>query len=118
MSSNSFAVQAPSGSSTRAGLLETMLETALLAGERHVQQFAQLAALARTIEACDVPAVDRAKLLSMLESVANDAEANAELDVKTFQGLLAGQLTKRSLQQASEAAMADVIVAPGSDTKH
>ncbi|MDE1183475.1 hypothetical protein [Paraburkholderia sp.] len=104
MSTISSAVQNRSGSSKRADLLETLLEKALLAGERHVQQFAQLAALARTIEACDVPPTDRAQLLSMLESVANDAEANAQLDVEVFQGLLAGQLVKHGLRRERDMA--------------
>jgi hypothetical protein len=101
----------------RLDLLEGLLEKALLAGERYVERFAQLAALARAIEGIDLASPDRAALVSIFEDVARNAQADAQLEVELFQGMLAGQLMKRQVQQERGEGQGDII-APSGDMKH
>jgi hypothetical protein len=104
-------------SGKRLDLLEGLLEKALLAGERYVERFAQLAALARTIETYELPDGDRTALLSAFENIAATAQSDAQLEVELFQGMLAGQLMKRQSQRERNEGQG-IIVAPAGDTKH
>jgi hypothetical protein len=115
--SSSSSNSSPYVSGKRLDLLEVLLEKALLAGERYVERFAQLAALARTIETCELPNGDRTALLSAFENIASTAQADAQLEVELFQGMLAGQLMKRQLQRERGEGQG-VIIAPSGDTKH
>ncbi|MBN3755339.1 hypothetical protein G3N95_20510 [Paraburkholderia sp. Tr-20389] len=100
-SSSNFAAKS-SFLDRRIHLLEALLQEAVVAGERHVRQFAQCAVLIRTIETSRVRRSDRVKLLSALEALANEAETNARFDLEVFQSLLAGQLMKRQLARVSD----------------
>lgn len=103
-------------------LLDGILEKAVSAAQRTVEQFAKLASLARDIEQCNSSLATRAKLLFAFEEIAAGAEADAQLDVEFFQGLRNGQILKRELRRARhEDAQEDsevIILAPSTMTKH
>jgi hypothetical protein len=118
MTSDSSSVpKPPPHSQKRVDLLGALLQEALLTGRRHLQQFSQLAALARAIESSDTPTLDRMRFLTLLEDIASEAEAQAELDVNMFQSLLGGRMMKRQLHSESSQ-MQDVIVIPSNSTRH
>ncbi|MGF6757317.1 hypothetical protein [Paraburkholderia sp. GAS42] len=100
-----------------ADLLGTLIEKALLAGERYTKEFSKVAALARTIGECELTAPDRARLLLTIEEIASDAETNAQLDVDLFQGLLAGQLLAENAVRGKNGSR-EVVVGPSTDTRH
>ena len=103
-------------------LLDGILEQAVSAAQRNVEQFAKLASLARAIEQCNSSPAVRANLLFQFEEMASSAEANAKLDVELLLGLRNGQILKHRLHEAHEERAeprADVtIVAPSTNTKH
>jgi hypothetical protein len=103
-------------------LIEGILENAVKAAQRNVEQFAKLLALARAIEQCNSSPATRAKLLFSFEDLATSAEADAKLDVEFFDGLRSGQVIKHQLrrehEQRAEALPEYTIIAPSNSTKH
>ncbi len=116
-SNSSSSVPTQPNSQKRVDLLGALLQEALLTGRRHLQQFSQIAALARAIESSDTPGLDRVKFLSLLEDIASEAEAQAQLDVDMFQSLLGGRMMKRQLRSESNQ-RGDVVVVPCNGTRH
>ncbi|TAL96339.1 MAG: hypothetical protein EPN73_10425 [Paraburkholderia sp.] len=110
-------LSSPTVSEQRCDLLEALLEKALLAGERYVEQFSQLAALARAIEVCDPASLGSTKLIATMQSVAKSAEEDAQLEVDVFQGLLAGELM-RLRAELERIEMPKFVVAPSTNTRH
>jgi hypothetical protein len=103
-------------------LLDKILEKAVDSAQRAVEQFAKLAALARTIEQSNSSLAERAKLLFAFEEIASRAEAEAFLDVELLQGLRNGQVLKQDLRRAHNepgTSLPDLAtLAPSTMTKH
>lgn len=87
---------------TRVVLLERIVDSALIAGHRHVEQFARLAALARAITNEHISPEDRATLIGVVENIAHHAELDATLDVEFFGGVRAGQVIGRMVRMAGK----------------
>jgi hypothetical protein len=105
-----------------AQLIDGLLDKAVEAAQRNVQQFAKLAALARAIEQCNSSPATRAKLLFTFDEIASNAEADAKLDAELFEGLRNGQVLKQEIrrehQQRAESFPDVAIVIPPTTTKH
>jgi hypothetical protein len=86
----------------RVVLLERIVDSALIAGHRHVEQFARLAALARAITNEHISPEDRATLIGVIENIAHHAELDATLDVEFFGGVRAGQVIGRMVRMAAK----------------
>jgi hypothetical protein len=86
---------------TRVVLLERIVDSALIAGHRHVEQFTRLAALARAIADEHISSEDRMTLIGLLENIAHHAELDATLDVEFFGGVRAGQVIGRMVRMAA-----------------
>jgi hypothetical protein len=103
-------------------LLQGILEKAVNAAQRSVEQFMKLATLARAIEQSDSSPAERAKLLFTFEKLVNEGKMNAQFDVELFEGLRDGQIMKHDIRrendESGEALPAGVILAPSNDTKH
>jgi hypothetical protein len=103
-------------------LIDGVLEKAVKAAQRNVEQFAKLAALARAIEQCNSSPATRAKLLFTFEELASNAEADAKLDEEFFEGLRNGQVLKQELRREHEERTEPIpeitIFAPSTTTKH
>jgi hypothetical protein len=104
-------------SQKHADMLGALLQEALLTGRRQLQQFSQLAALARAVASLDTPALDRARFITLLQDIATEAEGQAQLDVDMFQSLLGGRMMKRQKQQEAHQ-REDVFVVPANATRH
>jgi hypothetical protein len=85
---------------TRVVLLERIVDSALIAGHRHVEQFTRLAALARVIANEHISSEDRLTLIRVMENIAHHAELDATLDVEFFGGVRAGQVIGRMVRMA------------------
>jgi hypothetical protein len=103
-------------------LLEGILEKAVAAARRNVEQFAKLAALARAMERSTSSPAERAKLLYTFEKLANDGRIDAQSDAELFEGLRDGQIMKQEIRRVSdeggEPLPVGVILAPSNNTKH
>jgi hypothetical protein len=86
----------------RVALLERIVDSALIAGHRHVEQFTRLAALARTIANEHISSEDRMTLIRVMENIAHHAELDATLDVEFFGGVRAGQVIGRMVRMAGK----------------
>jgi hypothetical protein len=86
---------------TRVVLLERIVDSALIAGHRHVEQFTRLAALARAIANEHISPEDRITLIRVMENIAHHAELDATLDMEFFGGVRAGQVIGRMVRMAS-----------------
>jgi hypothetical protein len=117
MTSNSSVPKKPL-SQKRVDLLGALLQEALLTGRRHLHQFSQLTSLARAVESADTPAIDRVRFLTLLREIATDAEAQAQLDVDMFAGLLGGRMMKRKVEQEEAHQRKDVFVVDTNSTRH
>ncbi|CAB3766177.1 hypothetical protein [Paraburkholderia solisilvae] len=84
----------------RVALLERIVDSALIAGHRHVEQFARLAALARAITNEHISSEDRTTLIGILENIAHHAELDATLDIEFIGGVRAGQVIGRLVRMA------------------
>ncbi|CAB3747365.1 hypothetical protein [Paraburkholderia humisilvae] len=106
----------------RVELLERIVDSALIAGHRHVEQFARLAALARAIANEHISSEDRTTLIGVVENIARHAELDATLDVEFFGGVRAGQVIGRLVRMAGRrGAVQDTCAGAASDanvTKH
>jgi hypothetical protein len=98
----SFPSPTQSDLEARIALLEHIVDSALNAGHRHVEQFARLAALARAVANDSVSANDRTILTGTLESIARHAELDATLDVEFFGGVRAGQVISRLVRMTRD----------------
>ncbi|APR35528.1 hypothetical protein [Paraburkholderia sp. SOS3] len=102
---------------TRVVLLERIVDSALIAGHRHVEQFTRLAALARAIADEHISSEDRMTLIGLLENIAHHAELDATLDVEFFGGVRAGQVIGRMVRMAARKGTAQNAADTGV-TKH
>jgi hypothetical protein len=101
----------------RVALLERIVDSALIAGHRHVEQFARLAALARVIANEHISSEDRMTLIGVMENIAHHAELDATLDVEFFGGVRAGQVIGRLVRMASKrSTVQNACVSTASDT--
>jgi hypothetical protein len=107
---------------TRVVLLERIVDSALIAGHRHVEQFTRLAALARAIANEHISSEDRMTLIRVMENIAHHAELDATLDVEFFGGVRAGQVIGRMVRMAAKKdTVQNACAANGADagvTKH
>ncbi|MFC0402818.1 hypothetical protein [Paraburkholderia rhizosphaerae] len=106
----------------RVELLERIVDSALIAGHRHIKQFSRLAALARAIANEHISSEDRATLIGVVENIAHHAELDATLDMEFFGGVRAGQVIGRLVRMAGKRSTAqNTCVISASDpnvTKH
>jgi hypothetical protein len=107
---------------TRVVLLERIVDSALIAGHRHVEQFTRLAALARAIANEHISSEDRMTLIGVMQNIAHHAELDATLDVEFFGGVRAGQVIGRMVRMAGrKSAAQDACAGNAADpgvTKH